>query len=304
MRKCPVCGASADKAVEYLRENIDESKVSRYSFASRKVPEYMSNHMVLCRVCDLVYADRPPTQEELAEAYHEASYDSSEEANDAAKAYIRAFHQFLPTGPGEISALEIGTGTAVFLQELSDFGFSELIGVEPSRAAIDAAPENRRAWIREGIFQESAFQSESFDVIACFMTLEHVRDPQTIADASFRLLKPGGIFLSVTHDYRHAVNKLLGTRSPIVDIEHMQLFSRKSIVALFESRGFTDVEACSFRNRYALSYWARLFPFPKGLKVLVNDFLNQTKIGKIKIGLNVGNTATVARKPNTGIFRP
>lgn len=297
IRNCPVCGASVDQSVEYLPENIDKAKVSGYSFASRKVPEYMSNHMVRCILCDLVYADTPPSQDELAEAYHEASYDSSEEANDAATAYINAFARYLPRGSTELSALEIGTGTAVFLQELADIGFSNLVGVEPSTAAIAAAPEGRKAWIREGIFREEDYQRESFDLIACFMTLEHVRDPQTIADASFRLLKPGGVFLSVTHDYRHFVNKVLGRRSPIVDIEHMQLFSKQSISKLFETRGYEAVEAHSFYNKYSVGYWARLFPFPKTFKNTLLSVLRRTKIGKIKLALNVGNTATVAYKP-------
>jgi SAM-dependent methyltransferase len=100
-------------------------------------------------------------------------------------------------------------------------GFSELVGVEPSTAAIAAAPENRRQWIREGIFREADFSPSSFDLICCFMTMEHVPDPKVISDAAFRLLKPGGAFVTVTHDYRATVNRVLGKRSPIIDIDHM-----------------------------------------------------------------------------------
>ncbi len=63
-----------------------------------------------------------------------------------------------------------------------------------------------------------------------------MRDPDIIAQASFRLLRPGGAFATVTHDYRSPVNRMLGKRSPIFDIEHMQLFSRRAVRFLWENR--------------------------------------------------------------------
>ncbi|RYG10453.1 MAG: class I SAM-dependent methyltransferase, partial [Burkholderiales bacterium] len=170
----------------------------------------MCHRLMRCTVCDLVYADQPPPAQELAQAYHQAEYDSSQEANDAAAAYRVAAQQALDRLPRQTSALEIGTGTGIFLECLKQAGFEELVGVEPSSAAIQAAPEHRRAWIREGVFEESDFAPESFDLVCCFMTLEHVRDPRVIAGAAFRLLRPGGAFIAVTHDYRSPVNRLLG----------------------------------------------------------------------------------------------
>lgn len=296
-RNCPICNSEASEGEEFLPENIDPSKVSSYSFASRKTPEYMSNHMVKCKGCDLVFADSPPSQADLATAYHDASYDSSDEADDAASAYVKAFYEQLTGENRDKSALEIGTGTGVFLEALNELNFGKLVGIEPSTAAIEAAPKHRRAWILEGIFDEGDFAPESFDVIACFMTLEHVRDPQVIAAAAYRLLKPGGVFLSVTHDYRHFVNRSLGRRSPIVDIEHMQLFNGTSVTLLFKLQGFTQVTAKSFRNRYSISYWAKLFPFTAPFKRVVLAFLDISRIGRIKLSMNVGNTATVAVKP-------
>jgi hypothetical protein len=54
--------------------------------------------------------------------------------------------------------------------------------------------------------------------------MEHVLDPKVIALPAFRLLRPGGAFVTVTHDHRGRLNRLLGRRSPIIDIEHLQLF--------------------------------------------------------------------------------
>lgn len=290
MRDCPVCQTPAESASLFLEENIDQARISGFSFASRKEPEYMCHRLVRCKTCDLVYASNPPEQAELAHAYHVAEYDSSEEANDAAQAYIKAVQPTLLKLQRKQRVLDIGSGTGVLLELLKDEGFTELVGVEPSSAAIAAAPAHRREWLRKGIFEESAFEPASFDLICCFMTMEHVRDPMATALAARRLLRPGGAFVTVTHDYGSVVNRVLGKRSPIIDIEHMQLFSKASICELFERCGFDEVAANPFINRYSPGYWLRLAPLPPAVKRTLKLISAHTGIDRFKFGLNVGNT--------------
>jgi SAM-dependent methyltransferase len=287
-RACPVCGSA--EAALFLEANIDPSKISGFSYASRKTPEFMRHRMVRCLSCDLVYVDAPPDQSELAHAYHVAEYDSAEEADDAARCYIRALQPVLAQLPRREAALEIGAGTGVLLDHLKGEGFSRLVGVEPSSAAIAAAPAHRRPWLREGIFREDDFEPASFDLICCFMTLEHVRDPLTTALSARRLLRPGGAFVTVTHDYRSLVNRLLGPKSPVIDIEHMQLFSDRSIRALMERSGFSRATARSFHNRYAVKYWMRLLPLPAPLKAVAAGVTRVTGLERLKLSMNVGNT--------------
>lgn len=296
-RSCPVCGTPSSGAALFLAENINQAKLSEFSFASRKTPEFMSHRLVSCSVCDLVYVPQPPADMELAAAYHQAQYDSTEEAEDAADAYARAIQPILGLLPQRQSALEIGTGTGIFLTRLKQAGFSELVGVEPSTAAIDAASPEQRAWIRQGVFEESAFTPGTFDLICCFMTMEHVPDPATVARSALKLLRPGGAFVTVTHDRRSLVNRLLGKRSPIIDVEHMQLFSDASLTALFERTGYQRIEVKAFPNRYALRYWLRLTPLPIFLKNLIAKVLARMGFDRVKLSVNVGNTMGVGFKP-------
>lgn len=296
-RSCPVCGTPPASAKLFLKENIDKGKLSAFSFASRKLPEFMCHQLVQCKGCDLVYADQPPDQSVLAQAYHASDFDSADEADDAAQAYIQAIRPILARLPRRGAALEIGTGTGIFLDKLKAEGFNELVGVEPSVAAIAAAPPHRKPWIREGIFREEDFQPESFDLICCFMTMEHVRDPQLITTAASRLLRPGGAIALVTHDYRSPVNRLLGRRSPIIDIEHMQLFSQPSIRTLLQGSGFERVEVHSFRNRYALRYWTRLLPLPVGAKRGLTSAMQALGVADAKLSFNVGNMVSCGFRP-------
>jgi SAM-dependent methyltransferase len=295
-RNCPVCGASPDTAQIFFDEHLDSAKMNGFSFASRKVPEYLCYQMVRCPACDLVYVDRPPSQQALAEVYHAAEYDSSEEADDAAAAYAHVLQPAL-NGLDLERALEIGTGTGVFLEKLKQMGFKVALGIEPSTAAISAAPMHRHSWIREGIFVESDYEPESCLVFCLVFSQEPLRDPKEIARSVANLLKPGGAFVTVTHDYRSIVNRLMGRRSPIIDIEHMQLFSAGSIASLLTRNGYTNVRVRPFANRYSLRYWTRLAPLPTGVKNLVQKALAALGIAGIKIPLRVGNTVAFGFKP-------
>ena len=292
-RSCPVCATSAANAKIFVNRNIDSDKLSSYSFSSRKAPEFMSHQMVLCSVCDLVYVDEPPSIEALAEAYHKASYDSSEEANDAANSYSVAIKPILDSLQFKNCALEIGTGTGIFLEHLKIAGFTKLIGVEPSSEAIASAPEQRRSWIKLGIFNENDFEPSSMDLICCFMTMEHVRDPRMLTEAALRLLRPGGALVTVTHDYRSLVNKLLGKKSPIIDIEHMQIFSKNSISELLLRTGFAKVSVNSFSNKYTLRYWLRISPLPAVLKKFLNKCFSIPILRQRRLNINVGNIIAV-----------
>jgi SAM-dependent methyltransferase len=295
-RVCPVCGSSSENARRFLEERIDPAKLNEFSFASRKEPEFLNYGMVQCELCDVVYVNRPPSQQDLARAYHSADYDSTEEAVDAAKAYLRQLEPLLET-LNKTAALEIGTGTGAFLEELRAKGFDQVVGVEPSAAAIAAAPEYRRAWIKEGIFSGNDYAPESFDFVCCFMTLEHVREPKEIAESVHHLLKPGGVFAAVTHDYRSAVNRALGRLSPIIDVEHMQLFSPQSVTMLFRNAGYSDIKVKPFANRYAMSYWMRLMPISSGIKRQLLRVLRVMHLGDMKMSLNVGNMIIIGVKP-------
>ncbi|MDB5649227.1 MAG: class SAM-dependent methyltransferase, partial [Hyphomicrobiales bacterium] len=212
-RVCPVCGSGPDKATLFLKQSVDAARLDAFSYASRKTPEYMSFNLVTCRECQTIYASPAPPPQAVAQAYHEADYDSSEEAVLAARTYATALARDLATLSARGDALEIGTGTGVFLSELKAAGFARVTGVEPSPKAIAAADPAIRPNIREGIFVEQDFAPESFDLICCFMTLEHVPDPRPMVEACARLLRSGGLLAMVTHDYKGPVNRLLGRRS-------------------------------------------------------------------------------------------
>jgi SAM-dependent methyltransferase len=296
-RPCPVCGEGPDNATLFLEESFNPARLDSFSFASRKAPEFMSYRLLRCTECSTVYAAAAPPTEALATAYAKAAYDSAEEAALAADTYEAALRPMIASLAQRARALEIGTGTGVFLERLRRGGFVDVVGIEPSKAAIDAAEAEIRPFIREGIFVEKEFSPESFDFICCFQTLEHVSGPKELVESCLRLLRPGGILACVTHDYRAPINRLLGRRSPIIDIEHLQLFCGPSLKALLANAGFVLEKLSPLVNRYPLRYWARLSPLPEPIKKGSTQMLALLGLASVRVGLNVGNLVAVGRKP-------
>jgi SAM-dependent methyltransferase len=296
-RDCPVCGEAAGKASLFLKRSVDEARLTKDSFASRKIPEFMSWQLVLCGRCATVFASEAPTAEVLANAYHEADFGSVEEAGYAASVYRKSLEPFLGCLKRRGLALEIGTGTGVFLDHLRQLGFGEIVGIEPSPAAIAAAAPEVKSHIREGVFNGDEFAPGSASLICCFQTMEHVPDPRFVVEAAFRILEPGGMIAIVTHDYTAFINRLLGRRSPIIDIEHMQLFCPASLRYLLSASDYTQPTMKSIRNVYPLRYWLGLFPLPLPVKRAAIRTALALRLDKMPVGFDVGNLLTVSRKP-------
>ncbi len=295
-RACPVCGHPADGCASFLEEHIDTARITGASYASRKAPEFMNLKLVTCPDCTTVFAPAPPISGSIIEAYHQADYDSSIEARQAADTYAKALGPHL-AGVARGAALEVGTGSGAFLRDLSAMGFAEIVGIEPSAKAIAAAEPGVRPWIREGIFREGDFPTGRFDLVCCFMTLEHVPDPGLLVRAFFDVLAPGGKIALVVHDRTGTLNRLLGKRSPIIDIEHLQLFSPPSMQYLLQKTGFSDIGIAPYANKYRLAYWMRLLPLPARLKNGTIRFAEAIGLGNSPVTLNVGNLFCVATKP-------
>jgi SAM-dependent methyltransferase len=296
-RTCPLCG-SADESRVFAEADFDLERLDRFAFASRKLPEYMHYRLIACPTCDLLYASPLPTLDRLARAYQEADFDSSEEARYASRTYARFLPAIVRRIPDRDGALDIGTGDGAFLEQLLANGFCNVVGVEPSAAPIAAARDEIRPLIRHSLFRADDFEPGRFSLVTCFQTIEHVYDPLAIAHAAHSLLKDGGAALFICHNRRALSAKLLGRKSPIFDIEHLQLFSPSSARALLERCGFADVEIKTVVNRYPLQYWMKLFPLPARVKSKVLTALSRSGIGRLPLSAPVGNIAAI------GIKRP
>lgn len=294
-RVCPVCGSASH--INYAKEHIVPERVNEFTYASRKQPEFMCLQLVRCCSCNLIYAPNPPDTVFLSVAYADAAFDSGTEAQCAAQSYIHELAPYLEKHTNKNAAVDVGAGSGPLLPLLSKIGFRTVIGIEPSRAAINAAPESVRSMLREGMFGPELLEGIKPSLICSFMTLEHMHEPGSFVETAYNILEPGGKIALVVHNWQGLLNQTLGLRSPIIDVEHLQLFNPSSVNTLLIHGGFENIKIKSICNSYPISYWLRLTPLPSILKGVIEVALRKLRISEIKLPMRVGNIMAVGTKP-------
>lgn len=253
----------------------------------------MHLRMLRCAGCDLLYASPAPSSEFLATAYRDAQYDSDEEAEFASFTYIKHVSRVFHRLPDLKGALDIGTGNGAFLERLLERGFTEVMGVEPSEVPVGRAKQNIKPLITLGVFSPENYTPGNFSLITSFQTLEHVDNPKAILAASYSLLKPGGAFVTVSHNYQSLFARILGTRSPIFDVEHLQLFSVKSLRRLLGQVGFSGIIVYPIANTYPLHYWLKLLPLNTFIKKQIIAMAKILRVGYLPLPVRAGNIIAI-----------
>jgi len=282
---CPICGTD-DRATVLYPANFDFAAFNPAIYSARRLPDRVHYRIVRCNTCGLVRSDPVADPQLLAQLYARSTFDYELEVEDLSRTYGRY-----------LSRLEIGCGNGFFLEEALRRGYSSVHGVEPGRAAIDRAREDIRPNIVCDVLRPGLFPPETFDAVCLFQTFDHISDPGSLLDECCQLLKTGGLLLCFNHNIEAGSAKLLGERSPIIDIEHTFLYSPRTISKLFEKHSLKTLETGSARNTYHLYYLTRLVPLPRLLKKPLLRLLKDTRFGSIRLTVPLGNLYIIARRP-------
>ncbi len=210
---------------------------------------------------------------------------------------MNLFHHIRKKLPRNPTVLEVGCGNGFFLQMLQNKGIRDVRGVEPGKQMVDQAAGRLRRRIKNDIFKKNQFAKNSFDVVCCFHTLDHMTDPNLFVQEALRILRPGGFALVVVHDTAGWSVKLFGERSPIFDIEHIYLFNKQNLRQLFVNAGFTALEVHNLVNTYPIRYWLRMSGLPQPVKKLGQKVLDVMGLSQPPCSFAGGNIYLIAQKP-------
>lgn len=298
-RDCPICLSNKFSEI-FAASTFDTSKLNAFSFSSRKTPENMHLNLSICKKCSLIYANLAPDAQQLHLLYKDASFNRSVESIYAAKTYARLLRKHILSNTtkeiSSLSLLDIGSGDGAFLEEVLKLGLSDISGLEPSDAPLAIANPNIRNRIIKDSFHPNQFPDNSFDIITCFQTIEHLPDPLLVAKTVYNALKPGGQFMIVCHNKNALSAKVLGMKSPIFDIEHLQLFCPTSAINLLKEANFKNCLSNIIINHYPLSYWINLLPLNHKIKKISDNICLNTGINKIAIPMIAGNILVIGTK--------
>lgn len=269
---CPACQCIG--SLKY-KSNIDPSRITGISYASRKPPEFMHHDYFECSSCRTLFTCGVDTSATLS-AYVDAPLEATEESLAAAITYRRLLAKELLTPPHSI--LDIGCGDGAFLRQMLNAGAKIAHGIEPSRAAA-SLNQDPRVEIKASTLSELGHTSK-YEAICLFQTIEHVQKPQELLTLMMKHLAVGGSIFLICHDRLSLINLVLGRRSPIFDIEHLQLFTQNGVRLLLESCGLRVTTMHRFVNRYPLNY---------ALRLVMPDLESPGWLSRVSIPVPAGN---------------
>jgi len=138
--------------------------------------------------------------------------------------------------------VDVGAGFGWFAGLVAAEGLARrVVAVEPNPELAAACRGVEGLEVIESVIEDCSELLQA-DVITCFELLEHVFAPLEVARACYRGLKPGGLFLCSTPNWRGFDIALLGPRSDnVAGPNHLQLFHPYSLRCMLQKAGFVEV---------------------------------------------------------------
>lgn len=294
--KCAICG-DKQKLRTLYPANFDADDLSFKKFSARRIPDGRHYRFVECQRCGLIFSNPIIETEKIDKLYEQSEFIYQSESNYLKKTYGGLLSEAIQTlDVKNPKLLEIGCGNGFFLEEAQRLGIKDVYGIEPSFPAVKQAKAGIKKRIKVDILKPGLFKANSFDLVCCFHTLDHIVYPNKFLETAFKYMKKGGRIIFVVHDTQGLSVKLFGEKSAIFDIEHIYLFNKSNLEKIFSKNGFSVTGVKDIMNTYPLGYWFKMVPFPKLLKRFVGIVFERTGIGSLALSLKVGNIAIFATK--------
>ncbi len=240
MRNCNICSS------------INFEQLHRQHFLFPHLAQPVHYDVVACKYCGFTFAINIPDQSSLNNFYQESKHHLHTELPSGLKKIHRDFFEFiirhLPLTK-QTKILDIGSGMGHFLQHFKTAGFTCLLGMEPSSAAVQLARQFYGLEIQSATVD--TFESHDlFNLITLCGVLEHIADlRESIRKINSLLHQDGYLFIAVPDVIS------FGTTSPAeafleFALEHINFFSIVSLNNLMASEGFSKITINSHYNDF------------------------------------------------------
>lgn len=291
-----MCGQKQQIRTLY-EATFDKRDFSYKTYSARRSPDKIHYRILKCERCSLVFSSPVFPLKELSRFYKKSACNYRKQVPYLIKTYFKILEEIKNELPKNPKVLEVGCGDGFFLKALVDLGFTNnVFGVEPSSKMISEADPILRNKIKVDIFKSNIFPKNSFDLILCFHTLDHMFDPKEFVQGTQAMLKKNGYVIVIVHDTEGLSVKLFGERSAIFDIEHIYLFNKKTLKEIFIRNGFKNVSVFNLINNYPLNYWLKMSGFPLYIKKFIEFIFNALGINKKTVAIPAGNITLIAKK--------
>ncbi len=239
--------------------------LSRACWCGNTNLSYFSSEYGLCAACGVLVALRGPSSEQLRvvnddEDFYGKQYwlehqerdlgfpDIHTRArNDLTERNLHWLKTLLKYRLPPAKVLELGCSHGSFVALLHQAGY-DASGVEMSQWVVEYGKKIFGVPISVGPVEALDIPAGSLDVIALMDVLEHLPDPTATMARCLQLLKPDGLLLIQTPQFKEGMNysELAETTDTFLKQlkgdEHIHLFSERSVTLLFRQLGAEHIQ--------------------------------------------------------------
>ena len=245
---------------------------------------------VQCRECDFVYVT-PYFSYNLWREYFKRFEKDTEEVNRIVidsrfeESYLNEDRQrfsfyldLLKKYKSQGAVLDIGCLTGSFLKFARERGYTPY-GIEYRAYAIESAKKRFNLDIKQGFFEELAASmiadSQRFDMITLWETLEHMLYPDTVIRNAHQLLHPGGVIAITVPNYDNLQVRILRERcfhclGGPGNAGHINMFTPATLTGMLTRIGFEVL----FSETEGSSSYFDILAYLSGRFELINSYSN------------------------------
>ena len=138
------------------------------------------------------------------------------------------------------SILELGCGRGEFLDKFTDLGMKGF-GIDISGYAKDFC-KNAEIKVCDITKEQLPYPDNHFDIVYAKSFIEHFYYPEEVFKEAYRVLKPSGVFINLTPEWKYFINLFYE------DYTHRTPFTKESLQDIYLINGFKNVKVESFKQ--------------------------------------------------------
>lgn len=227
--------------------------------------EYRGYHYYRCPTCQQVSTFPFPTKQQIhthyARKFKTGNYhlyrDYIQQYEVVYKEFVEMLRRDLADRGKTLrgkTVLDVGCFTGEFLGLMRNEG-CKIIGLELQKDAVKIANKKLHGKVFAVDVMSNKFPHQHFDIVTLLGIIEHVTDPLKLIERSLHLLKKGGVLMIQTPNSGSLPASLMGKYwPPYAPVEHMHLFSHKSLELALLQLGAKDVSFMQHWKKLPVSY--------------------------------------------------